>query len=45
MKNLLGIVIVRLLKYYLTNYGTTGNGLATKEIKPQFNLVKILVLA
>ena len=45
MKNLLGMVVLGLLKYYPINYGITGNGLATEEIKPQFSLVKILMLA
>ena len=45
MKKLLGIVVLGLLKSYPIDYGTTGTQLVPKEIKPQFSLVKILMLA
>ena len=45
MKKLLGIVVLGLLKSYPINYGTTGTLLEPREIKPQFSLVKILMLA
>ena len=45
MKKLLGIVALDLLKSYPIDYGTTGTGLVHGEIKPQFSLVKILMLA
>jgi len=45
MKRILGIIVLGLLKSYPIDYGKTGNGLATEEIKPQFSLVKILMLA
>ena len=45
MIKLLAIVVPDLLKSYPIDYGITGNCLATEEIKPQFCLVKILMLA
>ena len=45
IKNILGTMVPDLLKSYPIYYGITGNCLATEEIKPQFCLVKILMLA
>ena len=45
MKKLLGIVVPGLLKSYPIKYRTTGTLLESREIKPQFSLVKILMLA
>jgi len=45
MKKLLGIVVLGLFKSYPINYRTTGTLLVPREIKPQFSLVKILMLA
>ncbi len=45
MKKLLGIVVLGLLKSYPIDYGTTRARLEHREIKPQFSLVKILMLA
>ncbi len=45
MKNLLGMVDMDLLKSYPIDYGITSNCLAIEKIKPQFCLVKILMLA
>ena len=47
MKKLLGIVVLGLLKSYPIDYGRTRTRarLEPREIKPQFSLVKILMLA
>ena len=45
MKKLLGIVALGLLKSYPINYRRTCTRLVPREIKPQFSLVKILMLA
>ena len=45
MKKLLGIVVLGLLKSYPIDYGTTRARLEHREIKSQFSLVKILMLA
>ena len=45
MKKLLGILVLDLSKSYPIDYGGTCTRLASKETKPQFSLVKILMLA
>ena len=45
MKKLLGILVLGLLKSYPIDYWRTCTSLVPKEIKPQFSLVKILMLA
>jgi len=44
-KKLLGIVVLGLLKSYPIDYRKTCTRLVPREIKPQFSLVKILMLA
>ena len=45
MKKLLGILVLCLLNSYPIDYGRTFTRLVSTEIKPQFSLVKILMLA
>ena len=45
MKKLLGIVVLGLLKSYPIDYGRSASWAVHGEIKPQFSLVKILMLA
>ena len=45
MKKLLGIVVLGLLKSYPIDYGTARARLEHREIKPQFSLVKLIMLA
>jgi len=45
MKKLLGIVALGLLKSYPINYRRTCTRLVPREIKPQFSLVKLIMLA
>jgi hypothetical protein len=45
MKKFLGTLILGLLKSYPIDYGTTRARLEHREIKPQFSLVKLIMLA
>ena len=45
MKKAILIIVLGLLKSYPIDYGRTGTWPAHGEIKPQFSLVKILMLA
>ena len=45
MKKLLGIVVLGLLKSYPINYRRACTRLVPREIKSQFSLVKLIMLA